>query len=131
VRAADVDHPDELRVDLDPVPGVEWPQIRDVAMVASGVLADFGLTGWPKTSGSRGLHVYARIEPRWPFGDVRRAAVAVAREIERRAPDLATSKWWKEERHGVFGARRPGIHPADLGRSAVMRSGFVHHRYRP
>jgi len=102
VRAADVDHPDELRVDLDPVPGVEWPQIRDVAMVAAGVLADFGLTGWPKTSGSRGLHVYARIVPRWSFGDVRRAAVAVAREIERRAPELATSKWWKEERHGVF-----------------------------
>ena len=102
VRAADVDHPDELRVDLDPVPGVEWPQIRDVAMVAAGVLADFGLTGWPKTSGSRGLHVYARIEPRWSFGDVRRAAVAVAREIERRTPELATSKWWKEERHGVF-----------------------------
>ena len=102
VRAADVDHPDELRVDLDPVPGVEWPQIRDVAMVAAGVLADFGLTGWPKTSGSRGLHVYARIVPRWSFGDVRRAAVAVAREIERRVPELATSKWWKEERHGVF-----------------------------
>ena len=102
VRTSDLDHPDELRVDLDPVPGVEWPQIRDVAMVAAGVLADFGLTGWPKTSGSRGMHVYARIEPRWPFGDVRRAAVAVAREIERRAPDLATSKWWKEERHGVF-----------------------------
>jgi DNA ligase D-like protein (predicted polymerase) len=102
VRAADLDHPDELRVDLDPVPGVEWPQIRDVALVARDVLTDFGLTGWPKTPGSRGLHVYARIEPRWPFGDVRRAAVAVAREIERRAPDLATSKWWKEERHGVF-----------------------------
>jgi len=102
VRAADLDHPDELRVDLDPVPGVEWPQIRDVAMVARQVLADFGLTGWPKTSGSRGMHIYARIQPRWPFGDVRRAAVAVAREIERRAPALATSKWWKEERHGVF-----------------------------
>jgi bifunctional non-homologous end joining protein LigD len=102
VRVFDLDHPDELRVDLDPVPGVEWPQIRDVALVAREVLADFGLTGWPKTSGSRGLHVYARIEPRWPFGEVRRAAVAVAREIERRAPDLATSKWWKEERHGVF-----------------------------
>jgi bifunctional non-homologous end joining protein LigD len=102
VRASDLDHPDELRVDLDPVPGVEWPQIRDVAMVAAGVLADFGLTGWPKTSGSRGLHVYARILPRWSFGDVRRAAVSVAREIERRAPELATSKWWKEERHGVF-----------------------------
>jgi bifunctional non-homologous end joining protein LigD len=102
VRASDLDHPDELRVDLDPVPGVQWPQIRDVAMVAREVLADFGLTGWPKTSGSRGIHVYARIEPRWPFGEVRRAAVAVAREIERRAPELATSKWWKEERHGVF-----------------------------
>jgi bifunctional non-homologous end joining protein LigD len=102
VRRWDLDRPDELRVDLDPVPGVEWPQIRDVAMVARTVLADFGLTGWPKTSGSRGLHVYARIEPRWSFGDVRRAAVAVAREIERRAPDIATSKWWKEERHGVF-----------------------------
>jgi bifunctional non-homologous end joining protein LigD len=102
VRAADLDHPDELRVDLDPVPGVKWPQIRDVAMVARDVLADFGLTGWPKTSGSRGIHVYARILPRWEFADVRRAAVAVAREIERRAPELATSKWWKEERHGVF-----------------------------
>jgi bifunctional non-homologous end joining protein LigD len=102
VLAMDLDHPDELRVDLDPVPGIEWPQIRDVALVARSVLSDFGLTGWPKTSGSRGMHIYARIERRWPFGDVRRAAVAVAREIERRAPDLATSKWWKEERHGVF-----------------------------
>jgi DNA ligase D-like protein (predicted polymerase) len=102
VRAGDLDHPDELRVDLDPVPGVEWPQIRNVALVAREVLADFGLTGWPKTSGSRGMHIYARIAPQWPFGEVRRAAVAVAREIERRAPDLATSKWWKEERHGVF-----------------------------
>ncbi len=102
VRTGDLDHPDELRVDLDPVPGIGWSQIRDVALVARDVLADFGLTGWPKTSGSRGMHIYARIEPRWVFGDVRRAAVAVAREIERRAPDLATSKWWKEERHGVF-----------------------------
>jgi DNA ligase D-like protein (predicted polymerase) len=102
VLASDLDHPDELRVDLDPVPGIEWPQIREVALVARAVLADHGLTGWPKTSGSRGMHIYARIEPRWPFTDVRRAAVAVAREIERRAPDLATSKWWKEERHGVF-----------------------------
>jgi DNA ligase D-like protein (predicted polymerase)/urease gamma subunit len=102
VRADDLDHPDELRVDLDPVPGIEWPQIRSVALVARDVLADFGLTGWPKTSGSRGMHVYARIQPSWSFTDVRRAAVSVAREIERRAPDLATSKWWKEERHGVF-----------------------------
>jgi len=102
VRAADLDHPDELRVDLDPVPGIEWPQIVAVALVSRSVLADFGLTGWAKTSGSRGMHIYARIEPRWSFGDVRLAAVAVAREIERRAPDLATSKWWKEERHGVF-----------------------------
>ena len=102
VRTDDLDHPDELRVDLDPVPGVEWPQIRDVALVARDVLADFGLTGWPKTSGSRGMHIYARIQSRWEFGEVRRAAVAVAREIERRAPELATSKWWKEERHGVF-----------------------------
>ena len=102
VRADDLDHPDELRVDLDPVPGVEWPQIMDVAMVAKSVLEDFGLTAWPKTSGSRGFHIYARIEPRWPFTDVRRAAVALAREVERRAPGIATSKWWKEERHGVF-----------------------------
>src|SRR6202042_1357665 len=87
---------------LDPVPGVEWPQIVQVALVAQGVLADFGLTGWPKTSGSRGFHVYARIERRWDFAQVRRAAVALAREVERRAPDLATAKWWKEERHGVF-----------------------------
>jgi bifunctional non-homologous end joining protein LigD len=102
VRAADLDHPDELRVDLDPVPGVPWSQIRDVALVARDVLGDYGLTGWPKTSGSRGMHIYARIFPRWGFSDVRRAAVAVAREIERRAPSLATAKWWKEERHGVF-----------------------------
>jgi bifunctional non-homologous end joining protein LigD len=102
VLAADLDHPDELRVDLDPVPGIDWPQIIAVALEARGVLADFGLTGWAKTSGSRGMHIYARISPDWSFADVRRAAVAVAREIERRAPDLATAKWWKEERHGVF-----------------------------
>jgi bifunctional non-homologous end joining protein LigD len=102
VLASDLDHPDELRVDLDPVPGVTWAQILDVALVARTVLSDFGLTGWAKTSGSRGMHIYARITPSWPFTDVRRAAVAVAREIERRAPGLATSKWWKEERHGVF-----------------------------
>jgi bifunctional non-homologous end joining protein LigD len=102
VRADDLDHPDELRVDLDPVPGVDWAQIVRVALVAREVLADFGLTGWPKTSGSRGMHVYARIEPRWTFNEVRSAAVALAREIERRAPQDATSRWWKEERHGVF-----------------------------
>ncbi|HXW43153.1 MAG TPA: non-homologous end-joining DNA ligase [Streptosporangiaceae bacterium] len=102
IRADDLDHPDELRVDLDPVPGVSWAQIVRVALVARDVLADAGLTGWPKTSGSRGMHVYSRIEPRWTFTEVRRAAVALAREIERRAPDDATSRWWKEERHGVF-----------------------------
>jgi DNA ligase D-like protein (predicted polymerase) len=102
VRAEDLDHPDELRIDLDPVPGVEWPQIRDVAGVVEAVLADFGLTGWPKTSGSRGIHVIVRIAPRWSFDQVRRAALALAREVERRAPAIATSKWWKEERHGVF-----------------------------
>jgi DNA ligase D-like protein (predicted polymerase) len=102
VRADDLDHPDELRVDLDPVPGVPWSQILEVALVTGQVLSDFGLTGWPKTSGSRGLHVYCRIEPRWTFPEVRRAAVALAREVERRAPDAATSRWWKEERHGVF-----------------------------
>ena len=102
VLASDLEHPNELRVDLDPVPGVGWPQIVSVALVARSVLADFGLTGWAKTSGSRGMHVYARISPSWEFTDVRRAAVAVAREIERRVPDQATSKWWKEERHGVF-----------------------------
>ncbi len=102
VRAGDLDHPDELRVDLDPVPGVPWAQIRDVAIVTRDVLKDFGLVGWPKTSGSRGMHVYCRIEPRWTFPEVRRAAVALAREVERRAPEIATSRWWKEERHGVF-----------------------------
>src|SRR5215471_115607 len=102
IRASDLDHPDELRVDLDPVPGVGWPQIISVALVARQVLADMGLVGWPKTTGSRGFHIYARIEPRWTFTQVRRAAVALAREIERRAPDVATAKWWKEERHGVF-----------------------------
>jgi bifunctional non-homologous end joining protein LigD len=102
IRASDLEHPDELRVDLDPVPGVEWAQIMDVALVAKAVLEDFGLVAWPKTSGSKGFHIYCRIEQRWPFTEVRRAAVAVAREIERRAPDIATSKWWKEERHGVF-----------------------------
>ena len=102
VRADDLDHPDELRVDLDPVPGVEWPQIRDVARVVRAALDDVGLVGWPKTSGSRGMHVNVRIERRWTFDAVRRAALALARDVERRVPGLATSKWWKEERHGVF-----------------------------
>ena len=102
VRAEDLDHPDELRIDLDPVPGVEWEQIRAVALICREVLADLGLVGWPKTSGSRGIHINVRIRPEWTFADVRRGALAIAREVERRAPDLATSKWWKEERHGVF-----------------------------
>ena len=102
VRADDLDHPDELRVDLDPVPGIGWPQIRDVAMVCKESLEAVGLVGWPKTSGSRGIHINVRIERRWTYPEVRRAALALARDVERRAPDLATSKWWKEERHGVF-----------------------------
>jgi DNA ligase D-like protein (predicted polymerase) len=102
VRAEDLDHPDELRIDLDPVPGIEWEQIVSIALVARDVLEEHGLTAWPKTSGSRGFHVYAAIEPRWAFRDVRRAAEAVAREVERRAPGIATSRWWKEERQGVF-----------------------------
>src|SRR6202795_5008882 len=102
VRAEDLDHPDELRVDLDPVPGVTWAQLREVAGVVRATLDDFHFVGWPKTSGSRGMHVYVRIERRWTFDEVRRAALALAREVERRAPGLATSKWWKEERHGVF-----------------------------
>jgi DNA ligase D-like protein (predicted polymerase) len=102
VRDRDLEHPDELRVDLDPVPGVPWSQVRDVAVLTNEVLRDHGLVGWPKTSGSRGIHVYVRIAPRWTFTEVRAAALAVAREVERRAPSLATSRWWKEERHGVF-----------------------------
>ncbi len=102
VRAEDLDHPDELRIDLDPVPGIGWPQIREVAHVVEATLQEHGLVGWPKTSGSRGIHVYAHIAPSWTFDEVRRAALALAREVEQRAPALATSKWWKEERHGVF-----------------------------
>src|SRR5438105_2841076 len=102
VRADDLDHPDELRIDLDPVPGIDWSQVRSVARVVQAALADLGLAGWPKTSGSRGIHVYVRIERRWTFDEVRRAALALARDVEQRAPALATSKWWKEERHGVF-----------------------------
>src|SRR2546428_1665462 len=102
VRADDLEHPDELRVDLDPGAGVSWDDVRRVALVVRDVLEDHGLRGWPKTSGSRGMHVNVRIERRWSFDQVRRAALALAREVERRAPEQATSKWWKEERHGVF-----------------------------
>ncbi len=146
VRADDLDHPDELRVDLDPVPGIEWAQIRDVAMVCRDALEAVGLVGWPKTSGSRGIHINVRIERRWTFPEVRRAALALARDVERRAPDLATSKWWKEERHGVFldynqNAKdrtvasaysirplpdAPGLDAADLGRGPDRRGGGVH-----
>jgi DNA ligase D-like protein (predicted polymerase) len=102
VRTGDLDHPDELRIDLDPGPGVEWADVRLVAMEAKALLEELGLRGWPKTSGSRGMHVNVRIQQRWSFTEVRRAALAFSREIERRAPTLATSKWWKEERRGVF-----------------------------
>jgi DNA ligase D-like protein (predicted polymerase) len=102
VRADDLDHPDELRVDLDPVPGIDWSQIRQVALVTREALDAVGLAGWPKTSGSRGIHINVRIERRWSYPEVRRAALALARDVERRAPTLATSRWWKEERHGVF-----------------------------
>jgi DNA ligase D-like protein (predicted polymerase) len=102
VRCSDLDHPDELRVDLDPTPEASWDDVRQVALAAGEVLRDHGLTGFPKTSGSRGIHINVRIAPEHDFIEVRRAAVALAREVERRAPELATSKWWKEERHGVF-----------------------------
>ena len=102
VRSADLDYPDELRVDLDPNPGVRWEDVRRVALEVKSLLEEMGLRGWPKTSGSRGMHVNVRIQQRWTFSEVRRAAVALSREVERRAPTLASSKWWKEERHGVF-----------------------------
>jgi DNA ligase D-like protein (predicted polymerase) len=102
VRSKDLDHPDELRVDLDPGPGVSWESVRLVALEVKALLDEMGLRGWPKTSGSRGMHVNVRIHPRWNFSEVRRAAVALSREVERRMPELASSKWWKEERHGVF-----------------------------
>jgi len=102
VRSGDLDHPDELRVDLDPGPGVSWADVRTVALEVQALLEEMGLRGWPKTSGSRGMHVNVRIHPRWTFSEVRRAAVALSRAVERRAPKLASSKWWKEERHGVF-----------------------------
>jgi DNA ligase D-like protein (predicted polymerase) len=102
VRSEDLEHPDELRVDLDPGPGVSWEHVRQVALEVKSLLEEMGLRGWPKTSGSRGMHVNVRIQQRWTFSEVRRAALALSREVERRAPALATSKWWKEERHGVF-----------------------------
>ena len=102
VRSADLDHPDELRVDLDPGPGVSWNDVRTVSLEVKALLEEMGLRGWPKTSGSRGMHIYVRIERRWTFAEVRRAAIALSRAVERRIPALATSKWWKEERHGVF-----------------------------
>jgi bifunctional non-homologous end joining protein LigD len=102
VRSGDLDHPDELRIDLDPVPGIGWADVSRVALEVQALLEEVGLRGWPKTSGSRGMHVNVRIEPRWTFTEVRRAAIALSREVERRAPSLASSKWWKEERHGVF-----------------------------
>jgi DNA ligase D-like protein (predicted polymerase) len=102
IRAEDLDHPDELRVDLDPNPGVGWPQVREVAMVVRDVLVECGLTGWPKTSGSRGLHILVRVQPQWTFTELRRAGLTLARLVEERVPELATSRWWKEERHGVF-----------------------------
>jgi bifunctional non-homologous end joining protein LigD len=102
VRADDLDHPDELRIDLDPMPGLPWSEVCDVAAQVRAFLDEMGLVGWPKTSGSRGIHIYVRIERRWPFDQVRRAALALSREIERRMPGRATSKWWKEERQGVF-----------------------------
>ena len=102
VRTGDLEHPDELRIDLDPGPGVDWADVRKVALEVKTVLEEVGLRGWPKTSGSRGMHVNVRIQPRWTFAEVRRAALALSRAVERRAPALASSKWWKEERHGVF-----------------------------
>ena len=102
VRSSDLDHPDELRVDLDPIPGVTWTDVRRVALEVQSLLTDLGLRGWPKTSGSRGMHINIRIHPRWTFTEVRRAALALSRAVERRIPTLASSKWWKEERHGVF-----------------------------
>jgi bifunctional non-homologous end joining protein LigD len=102
VRSGDLDHPDELRVDLDPCPGIGWAEVRIVALEVKSFLEEMGLRGWPKTSGSRGIHINVRIQPRWTFDEVRRAALALSRAVERRAPALATSKWWKEERHGVF-----------------------------
>jgi DNA ligase D-like protein (predicted polymerase) len=122
VRSADLDHPNELRVDLDPGPGVEWESVRLVALEVKALLEEMGLRGWPKTSGSRGMHVNVRIQPRWTFSEVRRAAVALSREIERRVPKLASSKWWKEERHGVF---------LDYNQNAIDRTTCSAYSVRP
>src|SRR5436190_1294324 len=121
VRAEDLEHPDELRVDLDPVPGVKWSQVREVAQVAKAALAEVGLVGWPKTSGKRGLHIYVRIEPRWTFDEVRRAALALARDVERRAPQLASSQRWKEERQGVGDAPWPPHYRKQAGEPARVQ----------
>ena len=150
-RRADTERPDELRIDLDPQPGTGYPEARVVATVVKEVLDELGAVGWPKTSGSRGMHVYVRIQPRWGFTLVRRAALAFAREVERRAPDLVTTAWWKEERgeqvfvdynqnardrtirSRVLAARRaagPGLHPDHLGRAAGRRAGGLHPRHR-
>src|SRR5262249_34915628 len=122
VRAEDLDHPDELRIDLDPMPGVGWPQIVQVARTARAFLDELGIVGWPKTSGSRGIHINIRIEQRWKFDDVRQSALALAREVERRVPELATSKWWKEERHGVF---------IDYNQNAKDRTVAIPYSVRP
>jgi DNA ligase D-like protein (predicted polymerase) len=141
VRSVDLDHPDELRIDLDPLPGVGWGDVCRVALEVQGFLGEVGLRGWPKTSGSRGIHVNVRIASRWTFTEVRRAAVALSRAVERRAPTIASSKWWKEERHGVFldynqnakdrttcsaNSVRPVPDAPEMGRSPAVRSSGVH-----
>ncbi|CDK00337.1 hypothetical protein MIC448_2380012 [Microbacterium sp. C448] len=136
VRAEDLEHPDELRIDLDPMPGVAWEQIVDVAMIAGEVLADHGLVGWPKTSGSRGLHILVRIEPRWTFRELRAAAEALAREVEARAPGLATARWWKEALEALerWRAEHPAaaaaLHPADELIDGMRGSSSLWYRVR-
>jgi bifunctional non-homologous end joining protein LigD len=126
VRAEDLDHPDELRIDLDPTPGVAFAAVREVAGEVGAVLTEHGLVGWPKTSGSRGIHVYARIEARWPFTEVRRAALALGREVERRLPATATTAWWKEERHGVFLDYNQNARDRTVASAySVRQTGFV------
>ena len=126
VRAEDVDHPDELRIDLDPTPEVGFDAVRTVALAVADVLRDHDLVGWPKTSGSRGIHIYARIEPTWSFTEVRRAALALGREVERRIPDLATTAWWKEERHGVFLDYNQNARDRTIASAySVRQTGFV------